>query len=84
MASKESHETRHPEFSEALILVGAAIAFTLDNWDEFMRESEIEKEGAEEIKALYVHYMNDVHAEQKRQKLLETAFKMFKGEYELS
>lgn len=64
---------RHPTIQEGLIVVGAAIAFTLDYWEEYCKTCDMDVEGAEEIKAIYEHLMADAMARIEINELVQNA-----------
>ena len=70
----------HPSMHEASVCIGAALAYTLDNWENFSKEftdagSKFPK-GMEGVKVLMEHLLQDVGVMVMTQKELETALEM--------
>lgn len=57
-----AHE--HPTLHESTIIIGAAVAFTLDNWDEFLKEfaegaANEFPDGMDGVKDMFIHLLED-------------------------
>ena len=79
---KHSRDNDHPSMHEASVCIGAALAFTLDNWDEFASEwadgGEAFPKGIDEVKAIFQHLFKDVGEMLDRESELELALAMAK------
>ena len=68
----------HPTLHESSVIIGAAVAFTLDNWDEFLKDfaegaaSEFPN-GMDEVKDMFIHLLEDAADMLTREKQLEMA-----------
>src|ERR1700747_1876791 len=85
---KHSRKNAHPSDRESIILLGAAMAFTLDHWDEFGKEFANELEdshdiGMEEIKKHCQHLFEDLAttmiADREVEELLRIAGQFLRG-----
>jgi hypothetical protein len=80
--TKHSRDNGHPSMQEASICIGAALAFTLDNWDNFAKEwsenAEDFPKGIKEVKAIFQHLFKDVGEMLEREAELEIALAMAK------
>ena len=69
--------SEHPTAYESLVIIGAAMAFTLDEWDKFSVEfgKEFEEDSGktdDEIKMMFIHLFKDViHQLDKQDELIE-------------
>jgi len=69
-----------PGFHESIVVLGSALAYTIDHWDDFAKEfgtdfAENEDKGMDEVKEMFIHLFADMADELERRQHVKQALK---------